>query len=219
MSKALFSESIAEYIDSHACSKTPKLLKEIYGKAMKDEKAGYNTPLSQLQLIYMLCKIANPQKILEVGVFRGLGSIAMCLGSSDTAKLTLLDITDQYLLDYKDYWARAGLNAKSNLMIGRAEDSLKQLIANGESKTYDFAYIDANKSDYPIYYELVLQLSKSGGIILIDNVLWKGEVVNCLSQNKPTKSIQILNEIVKKDTEVESIIIPIQDGLYFLRKR
>ena len=219
MSKTLLSKPIAEYIDAHSCAKTPNLLKEIYEKAMQDEKAGYNTPLSQLQFMYMLCKIANPQKILEVGVFRGLGSVAMCLGSSETTKLTLLDTTDQYLLDYKDYWAPAGLNAKANLLIGRAENTLNQLIKNAQSGTYDFSYIDANKSDYPLYYELVLQLTKPGGIILIDNVLWKGEVINYQTQNKITKSMQLLNEIIKKDTQVESIILPIQDGLYFLRKK
>lgn len=219
MSHTLFTEAIVEYIDAHSCSKAHKLLQELYNQAMKDEKSGYNTTLSQLQFIYMLCKIANPQKILEVGVFRGLGSVAMCLGSSETAKLTLLDITDQYLLNYKDYWQRSRLSHKSNLIIGKAKDSLNRLIEIGESKTYDFSYIDANKSDYLLYYELVLQLTKSGGIILIDNVLWKGEVVNCKTQNKMTKSIQRLNERIKQDTQVESIILPIQDGLYFLRKR
>ena len=218
MSKTLLQNNLAAYVEQHAITKIHPLILGMYNKAVKDIKASYNTPLSQLQLIYMLCKLKQPNKIIEVGFFRGLTSVTMSLASSKDTKIDLLDITKEYSQDYQYYWEKSGLNSKANLYINKASNTLEKMLET-KSLTYDFGYIDANKSEYLTYYKLLLKLIKPSGIILIDNILWKGKVVNNNNPDKMTKSIQMLNNYIKEDQNVTSYLLPIEDGLYLIQKK
>lgn len=219
MFKTLFNDELTEYIAKHSTPKIHPLIRDMHKKVMEDTKSQYNTPLSQLQFIYLICKLKQPNKILEIGFFRGLASITMSLASNHNTKIDLLDITNKYAENYQYYWEKSNLNNKATIYIDKATNTLKKMIRDDKSSKYDLIYIDANKSEYPIYYKLALELTKPNGIILIDNVLWKGEITNNKNPNKITKSIQTLNNDIKNDMSVTSCLIPIEDGLYIIQKK
>jgi caffeoyl-CoA O-methyltransferase len=201
-------------------AKTSSIMIEMYNKAIEDSRPNYNSPLNQLQFLKLLTLIANPKKILELGVFRGLSTLAIGEGIRDPeAKIISCDITNEYLSDYVQYWQKAKIDHLIDLKIGEANNILDSLIYKGQSETFDFTYIDANKSAYLDYYEKTLKLTKAGGIIIIDNILWKGDVAEDEIQDNFTNIMRKLNILIKNDYRVDSVLIAIEDGIWLLRKR
>jgi predicted O-methyltransferase YrrM len=134
-------------------------------------------------------------------------------------KLIACDLSEEYTSIARRYWQQAGVADKIDLRIAPALETLDKLIAGGESNSFDFVFIDADKSNYDCYYEQALQLVRSGGIIAIDNVFWSGRVATADSNDNRTKIIRSLNAKIQQDERVNISIIPIGDGLTLAMKK
>jgi predicted O-methyltransferase YrrM len=177
-------------------------------------------PMSQMQIspeqgqfMALLVKLMGAKKCLEVGVFTGYSSLAVALALPDNGQLIACDVSEEYTNIAQKYWQKAGVNDKIKLHIAPALETLDRLISEGETNSFDFAFIDADKSNYEHYYERCLQLVRNGGLIAIDNVLWSGRVADPTIQDNRTNKIRQFNEKLHQDERVFLSLIPIGDGL------
>ena len=167
---------------------------------------------SQGALLSILCKISNFKKCLEVGVFTGYSSLCIGTSISEKSKLTVIDNSSEYLEIAMKYWKQAKIDKKIELIKDEALNALHQLKIRNEEK-FDFAFIDADKANYCEYYDLIIPMMESGGVICIDNTLWKGHVYDHNDQSKSTQTIRNLNDKIKTDKRVEHSMLTIYDGM------
>jgi predicted O-methyltransferase YrrM len=172
----------------------------------------------QGQFMAMLVKLLAAKQILEVGVFTGYSSLVMALAMPDEGRMVACDVSAEPTDVAQKYWQQAGVAHKIDLRIAPALDTLHNLLAAGAAGTFDLAFIDADKANYPEYYELCLELVRSGGVILIDNVLWYGQVADPAVTDKRTTILRNLNLKIHQDQRVELVMLPIGDGLTVVRK-
>jgi predicted O-methyltransferase YrrM len=174
----------------------------------------------QGQFMAMLVDIIGAKKCLEIGVFTGYSALVVALQLPADGKLIACDVSEEFTTIAREYWQLAGVSHKIDLRIAPALDTLDDLIANGESGTFDFVLIDADKSNYSNYYDRCYQLVRSGGLILVDNVLWYGRVVDpSMDTDNRTKAIKNINQKIYQDDRVDLSLIPIGDGLTIARKK
>jgi predicted O-methyltransferase YrrM len=193
-------------------------------KALREETASHRMAMMQIspeqgQLMMMLMELIGARKTLEVGVFTGYSSMCVAKAMGPAGRVVALDISEEFTAIARKHWAKAGIADRIDLKIGPAADGLTKLISDGQSGTFDFAFIDANKNDYDIYYEAALKLLRTGGLIGIDNVLWNGKVVDPGAAAPDTIAIRALNEKICGDSRVTISMVPIGDGLTLARKR
>lgn len=193
-------------------------------KALRDETAAHPLSMMQIspeqgQLMMMLIELIGARKTLEVGTFTGYSAMCVAKAMGPAGKVVALDVSEEFTAIARRHWAKAGIADRIDLRLGPATDSLAKMIDAGESGTYDFAFIDANKSDYDAYYEGALRLLRVGGLIGIDNVLWSGNVIDPNNTTPDTKAIRALNEKLANDQRVSISLVPIGDGLTLARKR
>lgn len=170
------------------------------------------------KLMEMLSGMIQPSNILEIGAFTGYSAICLARGLKEGGMLDSLELNDELEDLILQAHEKAGLADKITLHIGDAKQTLKTLKEQG--KMYDLVFIDANKREYPAYYELVFDMVRPGGYILADNVLWDGKVYQeNVPQDAQTQGIFKFNEIVKEDPRVENVIIPVRDGMNLIRKK
>jgi len=167
---------------------------------------------AQGALLSILCKLANFRSCLEVGVFTGYSSI--CIGSSipKESKLTVIDNNENYLNIARKYWEKAGITEKINIINNNALDALDDLMKKKDIN-FDFAFIDADKSNYSEYYKKIINMMLPGGIICVDNTLWKGRVYDKSLFNQSTQSIRDINHLIMSDERVEHSLLTIYDGM------
>jgi predicted O-methyltransferase YrrM len=177
-------------------------------------------PLSQMQIspeqgqfMALLVQLMGAKKTLEVGVFTGYSSLIVALALPPSGKVVACDVSEEYTAIARRYWQQAGVADKIDLHIAPAMDTLDRLLADGEAETFDFAFIDADKSSYDGYYERALQLVRPGGLIAIDNVLRSGRVADPQVQDNGTKTIRALNQKLHQDSRITLSLVPIADGL------
>jgi len=196
----------------------PQILAELRAETAKLPMAMMQIGPEQGQFMALLVRLIGARNIVEVGTFTGYSSLAMALASKD-AKITCCDISEEFTAIARRYWAKAGVAERIDLKLGPAADTLQGLIDRGAKGKVDFAFIDADKTNYERYYELVLELLRPGGLVAIDNVLWGGEVANPAISDKDTVAIRTLNRRVFADERVDLSLVPIGDGLTLARKR
>ncbi|XP_017255183.2 uncharacterized protein LOC108224929 isoform X2 [Daucus carota subsp. sativus] len=172
----------------------------------------------QAQLLAMLVQILGAEKCIEVGVYTGYSSLAVALVLPESGRLVACERDGKALEVAKRYYEQAGVLHKVDVRHGLAADALKLMIQNGEGCSYDFAFVDADKRNYQEYFELLLQLVRVGGIIVIDNVLWHGKVANPLVNDAKTVSIRNFNQGIMEDERVSISMVPIGDGITICRK-
>jgi caffeoyl-CoA O-methyltransferase len=180
--------------------------------------ARMQTGPDQLQFLQLLVKAIGARRCIEVGVYTGASALAVALALPPEGEILACDVIEEYTAVAKEFWERAGVARKIDLRLAPATETLHALIAAGE-RDYDFAYIDADKSNYDAYYELVLQLLRTGGLIAIDNVLWGGDVANPAETDADTVALRKLNEKIGRDERVDETLLTIGDGLTIVRKR
>ncbi|MBD2362949.1 class I SAM-dependent methyltransferase [Anabaena minutissima FACHB-250] len=173
----------------------------------------------QGQFIALLVQLLGAKKTLEVGVFTGYSSLVVALALPPKGQIVACDNSEEFTAIALRYWQQAGVAHKINLHIAPALETLDQLLATGEAETFDFAFIDADKSNYDNYYERSLQLVRPGGLIAIDNVLWSGRVADPQIQDNRTKKIRAFNEKLLQDQRVSLSLVPIGDGLTLALKK
>ena len=173
----------------------------------------------QAAFMQLIVKLLGVRRALEVGTFTGYSALAVAEAMPADGRLIACDVSKEWTSVGKPHWAAAGVADKIDLRIAPAVATLDKLIAEGQSNTFDFAFIDADKSNYDNYYERALKLVRVGGLIGIDNTLWNGAVVDASRQDDDTKAIRALNTKVHGDTRVDVVLLPIGDGLTLARRR
>ena len=208
----IISDDLREYVDSVGYTES-NILKE---NRKETKKLGAISIMqigaAQGALLSILCKISKFKNCLEVGVFTGYSSL--CIGSSisNDSKLTCIDNNKEYLNVARKYWEKAKIEHKINLIEDNAIDALSML-SKKDLNNFDFAFIDADKSNYCLYYEKIIPLMQKGGVVCIDNTLWKGRVYDNSIKNNSTQSIRDINQLINSDKRVEHSLLTIYDGM------
>ena len=159
------------------------------------------------------------KKTLEVGVFTGYSALWVALGLPDDGQIIACDISEEYTAVGRRYWKQAGVDQKIDLRLGPALKTLDELVKAGQAGTFDFAFIDADKTNYENYYERALQLLRVGGLIAIDNTIWSGKVADPNAQDADTVAIRRLNEKLLRDERIALSMLTVGDGLTLAMKR
>jgi len=170
-------------------------------------------------LLQMLVHLLGARRYLEIGVFTGYSSLAVALALPADGHVTACDISEEWTTIARQYWQRAGVADKITLKLAPALETLDALLSEGAAGSYDFAFIDADKSNYDGYYERALKLVRRGGLIAIDNVLWGGKVANPQVNDADTLAIRKLNSKLVADQRVDMCLLPMADGLSLARLR
>ena len=171
----------------------------------------------QGQFLEIIVKISQATNCLEIGRFTGLSSLCIAKGLPQSGKLVAVDNSDEFLPMAEKYWKMAMVDSKIESVIGAGVEVMQSMIDHQYS--FDFIFIDADKNNYPNYYELALQLLKTNGIIIIDNMLWHGDVADENKNDSQTKTIRDLNKKIKEDERVNFSLLPLSDGLSFIIKK
>lgn len=212
------SEALYDYILSVSLRDQPVLAK------LRQETAGLSNAGMQIspdqgQFMALLAKLTGAKKVLEVGVFTGYSSLVVALALPAEGRIVACDISEEYTRMARRYWQEAGVAHKIDLRLGPAADTLAGLVAAGEGGSFDFAFIDADKENYLVYYEHALQLLRPGGLVLVDNVLWGGRPIDPEAKDESTEAIRAINAKMGRDERVDVSMLPVGDGLTLARKR
>eukprot|EP01095_Lingulamoeba_sp_RSL-Kostka_P014783 TRINITY_DN657_c0_g1_i1.p1 TRINITY_DN657_c0_g1~~TRINITY_DN657_c0_g1_i1.p1 ORF type:complete len:233 (-),score=72.73 TRINITY_DN657_c0_g1_i1:140-838(-) len=202
-----------------SCLNEPEILKKLRIESLNQPKIRMMSDPVQIQFMCDMLKMINAKKGIEVGVFLGYGTLAFALSLPDDGKVIGLDISEEFTSFGKKYWKEANVEDKIDLRIKPASESFEELVNDeNELGTFDFVFIDADKCGYKNYYEESLKLLRPNGVIFIDNVLWRGEVLKEENQEDDKVAICELNEFIKSDDRVSSTILTIGDGVTVVRK-
>ena len=211
-------ETIYQYIAEHATRQSEALDWVVKQTHIRTNHARMLSGSVQGQLMRMLVQMAGAKDILELGTFTGYSAICMAAATPEDGHVDTLEINDELEDLILEGFERAGVSEKVDLHIGDCKETLKAF--REEGRRYDLVYMDANKREYCEYYELIFDMVRPGGLILADNVLWDGKVCqNPLPQDKQTLGIARFNDMIKEDRRVESVILPLRDGLNLIRKK
>ena len=220
-------EEIYKYIESHASKPSEALDWVVKQTHVRTNHARMLSGLTQGQTMRMFVQMTGARRILELGTFTGYSAICLASGLPEDGHMDTLELNDELEDLIFEGLERAGLEDRVSVHFGDCKETLKELrLGMGlpeevdEAKLYDIVYIDANKREYCEYYDLVFDMIRPGGLILADNVIWDGKVCqDPLPQDKQTLSIARFNDMVSADPRVESVILPIRDGLNVIRKK
>ena len=163
--------------------------------------------------------MTRAERVLEVGTFTGYATLWMAEALPDGGTVLTIDMVDEYVDVGRPHWQAAGAAGKIDVRIGPAEDVLRDLIDEGMAGAFDVAYIDANKKDYDAYFEAGLTLVRDGGVIVLDNMLWGGAVLDPGDDRKSTAALKALNEKLGRDERISVSMLPLDDGLTVCVKR
>ena len=208
----LLAAELEEYVEKHASPESDVLKalnRETYIKVQMPQMLSGHV---QGQVLRMFSYMLKPKNILEIGTFTGYSAICLASGLQENSKLVTLDINDELEEMVRGYFAKAGIENKTDYRIGNALDIIPTL-----DLTFDLVFIDADKQNYSNYYDMVFDKVNAGGFILADNVLWSGKVVE-ENPNKDTKAIIDFNAKIQADDRVENVIFPVRDGIMVIRK-
>ena len=215
-SNLTINKAIEEYINNHSIELNP-IQKEIilYNETLGDRKR-MQIAVSQCHFLHLIIKMSKIKKILEIGTFTGLSALSMSLALPDDGKLIALDKNKETNKIALNFFNKANQEKKIQTIDKPALETLKDL--KEQKQKFDLVFIDADKENYKNYYDQSLDLIDKNGLIIIDNVLWRGEIVDKKNQDKLTINIREFNYYVNKDKRIENLIIPIGDGLNVCRK-
>ena len=206
-------EKLQKYIDNFSLKLNPVQQEIIdYNNTLGSEKR-MQVATSQCHFLHLVIKTSNIKNVLEIGTFTGLSALSMALALPDDGKLIALDKNKVTSKVARDFFKKANLDDKIQTMIKPALDSLDEL----KNSKFDMVFIDADKMNYKKYYEKSLSLMDKGGLIIVDNVLWHGEVADEDNLDKYTVNIREFNSYVANDKRVEQIIVPLGDGMTVCR--
>jgi len=177
------------------------------------------TMAEQCQLIALLIAAIGARRTIEVGVFTGYSALWTALALPDDGSILACDVSEQWTSVARRYWREAGVEHKIDLRLAPALQTLDRVLAEGGSGTFDLAYIDADKVNYENYYERVLTLLRPRGLVLIDNVLWSGKVIDETAQDKDTVALRAFNRKLAGDARIDVSLLPIGDGVTLGCKR
>lgn len=202
------------YLENHT-SGEPEILKRLRKETFqKTTQPHMISGYQQGRLLAILSKMSRPKKILEIGTFTGYATLCLAEGLDREGKITTLDVNEELAYLPKKYFAESEFSGQIDFQLKDAKDFLEET-----AEFFDFVFIDADKENYMTYFKLIKPHLKSGAVIVFDNVLWYGKVLEENPKKKATQIIKELNEAVTKDTDFENLILPLRDGLHLIRKK
>lgn len=207
-----------QYLIAHSLREDPRLA-ALRAETASHPKVNMQIAPEQGQFMHMLVRLTGARRAIEVGVFTGYSSLAVMLAMPQDGRLLALDVSEEYTSVARRHWQAAGVAERVELVIAPAKDTLDARIAMGESGRYDFAFIDADKTGYLAYYERLLKLVRPGGLIVVDNTLWGGEVANPENREADTRALREFNDALHRDARVDLALLPIADGITLARVR
>lgn len=194
-------------------------LKKLREQTAKTAQASLQIAPEQGQLMALLIRLMRAKRTLEIGVFTGYSALVTAAALPPDGLLVACDISEPWTRIARAYWEEAGVADKIDLRLGPAAETLQVLIDDGQDGSFDFAFIDADKSQYDNYYELCLKLIRSGGLIAFDNTLWDGTVADPGVTDGDTVALRRLNVKLRDDARIDLSLVPIGDGLTLALKR
>lgn len=197
----------------------PKVLKRLRVETQKMPRGRLQITPEQGQFMALLVELIGAKRCFEIGTFTGYSACAVALALPPNGKLIACDISQDYTAVARRYWREAGVDKKVDLRIAPAIQTLDTLLKNNQAGKFDFGFIDADKPNYDGYYERSLKLLRKGGLLLIDNVLWGGSVIDKSDRDLSTRCVRALNKKIHGDKRVSISMIAIGDGLTLARKR
>ena len=204
------SDAISEYMKSHNVEDAA--LSQLRAMSVSHRRGTMTTGVESGKLLSILCRAVNARKAIDIGVFTGCSSVAMALALPEEGKVISCDVNDDYAKLGKPFWEQAGVANKIDLRLKPATETLEELIDNGEAGTFDIIFIDADKENYVNYFERAIQLLRQGGLIIVDNALWKGRVSDPSDQEDSTTGVRKLNDVMLKDSRIDFVLLPVSDG-------
>ena len=211
-------EQLYRYIIDHSLRDHP-VLRELREETAKLARAVMQIGADQGQFMALLARLTGARRCIEVGVFTGYSSLAVALALPEDGQIVALDVSEEWTSIARRYWKKAGVEKKIDLRLGPALDTLDTLLALRQEGRYDMAFIDADKGNYLGYYERCLALLRPGGLILIDNTLWSGDVADPSKREPDTVALRAVNDALHHDERIDRARLPVGDGLTLARKR
>ena len=215
--QTLGSKHLSDYLHSVSL-REPEILTQLRQETAQHPMGKMQIAPEQGQFMALLVQLIGAKKTLDVGVFTGYSSLVVALALPPDGKLLACEMNQEYAAIARRWWQKAGVADKIDLHIAPAQETLARLLTTGQTNTFDFVFIDADKSNYDNYYEQALQLVRPGGLIAIDNVLWSGRVADPQVQDNRTKKIRAFNQKLHQDPRISLSLVPIGDGLTIARK-
>lgn len=215
--RSLLPEVVERYVSETITRETP------VQQRLRAETA--NLPMGMMQigpdqgaLLALLARLIGARRAIEIGTFTGYSALAVAAALPRDGKLVACDVSEAWTNIAKRYWQEAGLNNRIELHLGPAVNTLAQFLRDGSAGSFDFAFIDADKTNYDAYYESCLQLLRPGGLIAIDNVLWGGAVADPSAHSADTEALRALNVKIRDDARVQPCLLTVGDGVMLARK-
>ena len=208
------SPEMDDYLEKY-CSQEPEILARLREETYRvTEQPHMISGKQQGRFLAIVSKLLSPKNILEIGTFTGYATLCLAEGLAENGKITTLDINKELSYLPKKYFAESDFAEKINFCLQDGREFLQNT-----DEMYDLVFIDGNKAAYVDYLNLIKPRLRSGGVVLFDNVLWHGKVLEENPKSKMTKKIKELNEIVSKDDDFENLILPLRDGINLIRKK
>ncbi len=197
----------------------PPLLARLRAETAALPEAGMQIGPEQGQFMALLVRLTGAKRILEIGTFTGYSSLVMALALPDEGRILSCDVSEVWTAIARRYWHEAGVADKVTLRLAPAVDTVDELIAAGEADSWDMVFLDADKESYSGYYERALALLRPGGLLVADNTLWGGRVVDAGDRAASTEGIRAFNRLLAADPRIDLSLVPIGDGVTLALKR
>ncbi|WEK08653.1 MAG: class I SAM-dependent methyltransferase [Candidatus Pseudomonas colombiensis] len=211
-------DPLYQYLLDVSLRETP-LLRRLRDETQALPEARWQVAPEQGQFLGLLVKLLGARRLLEVGTFTGYSALCMAQALPEGGSLLCCDLPGSYNATAQAYWREAGVAERIELRLAPALETLAVLEAQGQGATFDLIFVDADKANYPLYLESALRLLREGGLLLFDNTLWSGRVLQEQPDSDDTRAIQQLNLALKDDLRVDLSLLPLGDGLTLCRKR
>jgi len=211
-------DTIAAYVQSVGIVE-PRPLADLRAESQAMENAHWVSSPEQAALLGFLARLIGARRTLDIGTFTGYSALAVAYALPPDGEVRAFDDSPEYAEIARRHWGRAGMNNRIRLHVGPASDGVEMLISEGQAGQFDMAFIDADKEGYDGYYEQALQLVRPGGLIALDNMLWKGTVADPANRTATTVAVRDLTVKIQADPRVDACLVPIRDGLLLVRRR
>ncbi len=211
-------DRLYDYLLRHSL-REPEALAKLRAETASHPKVNMQIAPEQGQFMQMLVRLLGVRRAIEVGVFTGYSSLAVALAMPADGRLLACDVSEEFTAIARRHWQSAGVADRIELVLAPARQTLDARLAAGESGLYDFAFIDADKTSYLAYYERLMSLVRPGGLIVVDNTLWGGEVANPGNRDEDTVALREFNDVLLADPRIDLSLLPLGDGLTLARRR
>jgi predicted O-methyltransferase YrrM len=215
--RSLLPDAVEQYV-AQVATRENRVQQELRRETEKLPNAGMQLGPDQAAFLAWLTQLIGARRALEIGTFTGLSALTVAMALPSDGKLITCDVSPEWTSIAQRYWVKAGVAAKIDLRIGPAAKTLEQLAVEFGRNSFDFAFIDADKTAYDLYYEACVKLVRSGGVIALDNVLRGGDVVNKRKRDTGTIAMRALNEKIRDDSRVSAVLLTLGDGVTVVRK-